>query len=978
MSTPHSNTSSKTYTNQNAFHHATGSTATENKETTSIWHPSRGIRFRSTSLSPHSGTTDGDSQEEKVLDRMALIPTRRRNSSPTENPQRLNHPRVESLPPGTLGKSTDHITQESQTPRSGKRSSLDVGGQLSGLSCSGSASQNLSAKPWPKRRDDQTSRPTDAFLGECNVAAVNYKFPEVPSSEVTAQSSLAHVLAQNHSSGDLRTRLHVTTARSFSRAKVIPQSARAKTRSKFKQTEDELDLGPEYWKFKTLRLSADKSCLDLRRNLTTILEELDSKYTDRGLKPWETIIPLYIARIECDSWLEHFGNMSHYTRKYIRFREEWDALLQGRKVRRFALGSDLVESMRFLTQAILEHPFFASYESLHLHLYSLLMFQKLHRVKSHARLGKVLTFENQVRSSFLTDLDATYASIVQLGKQIDLRHPQETEQSRQLFKSIFTLQHILWHPELITEMDKLRGRTDFRGRSKVGLVRVSTQVILRSLCHVMDVIKNSAGSGGITELSSPVAKHLFQMDGAGEGKPQLDTMTLCASRDKAKTGKPYILSPTYLQAKDFELDGMASDSSEYLPHKPWPKVVRFYQACQTKGEFVSDDERGDSCLQAEAKGMCWPEYLQAETTCHSSTKDCAGKDDLSKEWPSSPWPRYISPALPNQPTYNTLSQGNAHVHEDKWVKYTVIEAKPTGLEPGTNCSTILYPQIQHHSTKRPESSGSLFSGNSTSRTPSSDMAAPRSNAAGFHSLAAARIESSQAASASTDDEQSFPATKDEVVGLAGSPLGYHIPSAKMRESLLASRSSRSAFWQYTFYQGPKGEKVKVHYCKSLETMERIAKLFLNEKVLGFDIEWKPSATAKDGIRKNVALIQIASEERIALFHLARFAKGNTVDEVLSPTFKKLMESDSISKVGVSVKGDSSRLRKYMNIESRGLFELSHLYKLVKFCTADVKKINKMLVGLAKQVEEHLLLPMYKDQSVRASDWSEDLNYEQIY
>ncbi|KAL8755141.1 MAG: hypothetical protein Q9199_003845, partial [Rusavskia elegans] len=204
------------------------------------------------------------------------------------------------------------------------------------------------------------------------------------------------------------------------------------------------------------------------------------------------------------------------------------------------------------------------------------------------------------------------------------------------------------------------------------------------------------------------------------------------------------------------------------------------------------------------------------------------------------------------------------------------------------------------------------------------------------------------------------------------PLGYHIPS-----HLLASSSSPSPYWKYTLYEGPKGQKVKVHYCRSLETTERIARLFLDEPVIGFDIEWKPSATAKDGIRKNVALIQLASEERIALFHIARFSKDDNIESLVAPTFKAIMESSSITKVGVSVKGDCTRLRNHMNIDSHGLFELSHLYKLVKFSLTDVKKINRKLVALAKQVEEHLMLPMSKDESVRGSDWSDDLNYEQI-
>ncbi|KAL8890249.1 MAG: hypothetical protein Q9215_002588 [Flavoplaca cf. flavocitrina] len=209
------------------------------------------------------------------------------------------------------------------------------------------------------------------------------------------------------------------------------------------------------------------------------------------------------------------------------------------------------------------------------------------------------------------------------------------------------------------------------------------------------------------------------------------------------------------------------------------------------------------------------------------------------------------------------------------------------------------------------------------------------------------------------------------------PLGYYVPSDNMRESMLASRSSRSAYWQYTLYEGPEGQKVKVHYCKSLETTERIARLFLKESVIGFDIEWKPSATIKDGIRKNVALIQLASEERIALFHIARFSKGDEIASLVAPTFKAIMESSSITKVGVSIKGDCTRLRKYMDIDSRGLCELSYLYKLVKFSLTDVKKINRSLVALAKQVEEHLILPMSKDEDVRGSDWSEDLNYQQI-
>lgn len=211
------------------------------------------------------------------------------------------------------------------------------------------------------------------------------------------------------------------------------------------------------------------------------------------------------------------------------------------------------------------------------------------------------------------------------------------------------------------------------------------------------------------------------------------------------------------------------------------------------------------------------------------------------------------------------------------------------------------------------------------------------------------------------------------------PIGsllYQIPEAKLKEAMLSSRSTTAAYWRYSLYEHPTKGKVKVHYCKSKETTERTAQLFLGKEVVGFDIEWKPQAQATDGLKKNVSLIQLASEERIALFHVARYPKGETVDDFVAPTLKSIMEDPNISKVGVSIKSDCTRLRKFMGIESRGLFELSHLYKLVKYSLGSVKNIDKRLVSLARQVEEHLQLPLWKGD-VRSSDWSTDLNYQQM-
>ncbi|KZF26854.1 hypothetical protein L228DRAFT_280004 [Xylona heveae TC161] len=208
------------------------------------------------------------------------------------------------------------------------------------------------------------------------------------------------------------------------------------------------------------------------------------------------------------------------------------------------------------------------------------------------------------------------------------------------------------------------------------------------------------------------------------------------------------------------------------------------------------------------------------------------------------------------------------------------------------------------------------------------------------------------------------------------PLSYSIPEAVMRQAMLASSTSVAAYWQYDLYEGPQKEKVKVHYCRSRETTERVAQLFLDKKVLGFDIEWKPHALPHEGIKKNASLIQLASEDRIALFHIARYSKGDTVEDLVAPSLRTILESPNISKVGVSIKADCTRLRRFLNIDPRGLFELSHLYKLVKYSSHDVSKVNKKLVSLAQQVEEHLQLPMRKGE-VRSSNWAEELNMQQI-
>lgn len=162
-----------------------------------------------------------------------------------------------------------------------------------------------------------------------------------------------------------------------------------------------------------------------------------------------------------------------------------------------------------------------------------------------------------------------------------------------------------------------------------------------------------------------------------------------------------------------------------------------------------------------------------------------------------------------------------------------------------------------------------------------------------------QIGCAQKSSSSKDDGHSSESAHSESCppsddGLFRTPLGFHIPAEKLRFAVLAEPLSIAAYWRHALYQGPGGDKVKVHYCKTREATEKVAQLFLDEKIVGFDIEWKPNATATDGITKNVALIQIASEERVLLAHIAQYPNTATLEKdqqreaLVAPSLKKIM------------------------------------------------------------------------------------------
>jgi hypothetical protein len=134
-------------------------------------------------------------------------------------------------------------------------------------------------------------------------------------------------------------------------------------------------------------------------------------------------------------------------------------------------------------------------------------------------------------------------------------------------------------------------------------------------------------------------------------------------------------------------------------------------------------------------------------------------------------------------------------------------------------------------------------------------------------------------------------------------------------------------WRYTNFRGPDGQQVIVDYCVTDQFTERTAKRFTKQRVIGVDL-WggRRFANIEDAVREGnspkrcVPILAIASEERIALFHIASMYFENYTSRV--PTLVQILEDPAICKVGENTLAFRQRLLTYMGINMVGAFDLN--------------------------------------------------------
>lgn len=110
----------------------------------------------------------------------------------------------------------------------------------------------------------------------------------------------------------------------------------------------------------------------------------------------------------------------------------------------------------------------------------------------------------------------------------------------------------------------------------------------------------------------------------------------------------------------------------------------------------------------------------------------------------------------------------------------------------------------------------------------------------------------------------------------------------------------------------------------------------NRSFIGFDTETKP--TFRRGTFHQVALLQLATEERAFLFRLNQIGLPGEVQEVL--------ESKDIIKVGAAVLDDLRALKKLKpNFRPEKFFDLNEELKKVGFENVGVRNLSAMVLNM---------------------------------
>lgn len=131
------------------------------------------------------------------------------------------------------------------------------------------------------------------------------------------------------------------------------------------------------------------------------------------------------------------------------------------------------------------------------------------------------------------------------------------------------------------------------------------------------------------------------------------------------------------------------------------------------------------------------------------------------------------------------------------------------------------------------------------------------------------------------------------------------------------------------------------------------KILLNEKVLGFDTETRPSFSK--GEFYPVALLQLATQDCAYLFRMSKMPFPKELVDILS--------NENIIKAGVAIRDDIKGFQKLHPFEPKGFVDLSHEAEKRGFTSLGLRALTAIFLGtrLSKAAkvtnwENHTLSP----------------------
>lgn len=116
---------------------------------------------------------------------------------------------------------------------------------------------------------------------------------------------------------------------------------------------------------------------------------------------------------------------------------------------------------------------------------------------------------------------------------------------------------------------------------------------------------------------------------------------------------------------------------------------------------------------------------------------------------------------------------------------------------------------------------------------------------------------------------------------------------------------------------------------------KAVRYLMDQPLIGFDTETRPCF--QRGQRHQVALMQLSTDDCCFLIRLNRVG--------LFPELRELLESEVVTKIGLSTKDDFHVLNRLNPIEPRGFVELQTLVRDYDITDASLTKIYAILFGL---------------------------------